>query len=66
MDRLVYFTIRVRIAQAGTASQRVSGIIEDLASGQKHHFQNGDELLEIVGGGSDAGLPSPVQPEPGS
>ncbi|MCI0436350.1 MAG: hypothetical protein L0271_22315 [Gemmatimonadetes bacterium] len=48
MDRFVYFTIRMRVPDPGGEAAPVSGIIENLATGQKLGFRTADELLHHV------------------
>jgi hypothetical protein len=48
VDRFNYFTVRVRVVAPADVVQPVSGILEDLTTGQKHSFESADELLRIV------------------
>jgi hypothetical protein len=47
VDGFAYFTIRLRVPSS-TRAAPVSGVIENLATGQKSGFESGDELLSLV------------------
>ena len=43
MDRFAYFTLRLRVQDPPTEA---SGVVEDLATGEKWEFTGADELLD--------------------
>lgn len=46
MDRFAYFTLRLRLQDPPTPA---SGVVEDLATGEKWEFTGADELLDRLG-----------------
>ena len=66
MDLFAYFTIRVRLATGDGNPYMVSGIVEDLATGQKHSFESGEDLLRIVGITAARVSPQPQQSDIGA
>ena len=49
MDRFAYFALRLRLQDPPIPA---SGVIEDLATGQKWAFSGADELIAVLGVGS--------------
>jgi hypothetical protein len=66
LDLFAYFTIRVRLVKRNGEAHMVSGVAEDLATGQKHSFESGEDLLRIVGITAAPMSPLPQQPELGA
>jgi hypothetical protein len=62
-EEFAYFTIRVRLATPDDSPPTISGIIEDLATGEKHEFGSSAELLRVVHtrGRGDAPATTPHQ-----
>jgi hypothetical protein len=51
MDQFRYYMIRVRCASRaplGADVPSVSGVVEELGTGEKRSFANGDELVQFV------------------
>lgn len=66
LDLFAYFTIRVRLAKSDGLPYMVSGVVEDLATGQKHSFESGEDLLRIVGITAAPASPLARQPDIGA
>ena len=49
MDRFAYFTLRLRLQDPPIPA---SGVIEDLATGEKREFTGTEELLTFIGASS--------------
>lgn len=47
-ERFDYFMIRV--TRSDQDPERVAGLVERLGSGEKRSFENGDQLVRMVGG----------------
>jgi hypothetical protein len=43
-----YFTIRIQNAADASGERSLAGVIERLATGEKHEFGSGSELIELV------------------
>jgi hypothetical protein len=48
MERYGYFTLRLRLTDTD-ADSAASGVVEDLTTGEKHTFTDGQELLSFLG-----------------
>jgi hypothetical protein len=46
MDRFAYFTLRLRLQDPPIPA---SGVVEDLATGEKWEFTGADQLIEVLG-----------------
>ncbi|HEX6645182.1 MAG TPA: hypothetical protein VF037_10905 [Gemmatimonadales bacterium] len=57
MDRFAYFTLRLRLQDPPAPA---SGVVEDLATGEKREFTGADQLIELLG----AGAPGPRKMQP--
>ena len=53
MDRFAYFTLRLRLQDPPTPA---SGVVEDLATGEKWEFTGADQLIEVLGAGVPGSL----------
>lgn len=50
MPRFAYFTLRLQVPDDSSSSAGVStGVVEDLATGEKRIFSGGRELLDVLG-----------------
>ena len=56
----------MRLAKGDGNPYMVSGIVEDLATGQKHSFESGEDLLRIVGITAARVSPQPQQSDIGA
>ena len=56
MDRFAYFTLRLRLQDPPLPA---SGVVEDLATGEKREFTGTDQLLEILCAGSSGSSKMP-------
>ena len=61
MSRFAYFTLRLRVPDEPSAAAVSTGVVEDLATGEKHEFAGTRELLGLLGLEED-GL-AKMQPE---
>ncbi len=59
MDRFAYFTLRLRLQDPPAPA---SGVVEDLATGEKWGFTGIDQLIEVLG----AGLPGSLKMRSGT
>ncbi|MGE5926848.1 MAG: hypothetical protein ACM357_05805 [Gemmatimonadota bacterium] len=59
MDRFAYFTLRLRLQDPPAPA---SGVVEDLATGEKWGFTGIDQLIEVL----CAGVPGSLKMRPGT
>jgi hypothetical protein len=62
MDRFAYFTLRLRLQDPPAPA---SGVVEDLATGEKWEFSGTDELIEVLCAGVPGSLKMRSGPELG-
>lgn len=62
MDRFAYFTLRLRLQDTPAPA---SGVVEDLATGEKWEFTGTDQLIEVLGAGVPGSLKMPSGTEVG-
>jgi hypothetical protein len=48
VERFAYFMIRVRRGSLDSAEGTLTGLVEQLATGEKESFASGEELIRIV------------------
>ncbi len=48
MERFAYFMVRIRRSPDAPPDDSLSGLVEQLATGEKQSFASGEELIRIV------------------
>ncbi len=54
MERFAYYMLRIRRGPGAPPDGSLSGLVEQLATGEKQSFASGEELIRIVGEWPDA------------
>ena len=49
MPRFAYFTLRLQVPDDAADTGAPTGVVEDLATGEKRNFSGERELLEVLG-----------------